>query len=80
MRLAHASYKADAVFLTEMLGIKGTANEFNIIPNPWNATVTSRVPISGVASQPTRVRSRAATAMLLHLVQGRRPELTLQRL
>jgi 4-hydroxythreonine-4-phosphate dehydrogenase len=50
MRLAHPSYQDEGAFLTEMLGIDGTASEFNIIPDLWNARVTSHVPISGVAS------------------------------
>ena len=50
MRLAHPSYQDEGVFLTEMLGIDGTASEFNIIPDLWNARVTSHVPISGVAA------------------------------
>ena len=32
MRLAHPSYQDEGVFLAEMLGIDGTASEFNIIP------------------------------------------------
>jgi len=50
MRLAHPSYEDEGVFIAEMLGIDGTASEFNIIPDVWNARVTSHVPISGVAS------------------------------
>ena len=50
MRLAHPSYQDEGVFLAEMLGIDGTASEFNIIPDLWNARVTSHVPISGVAA------------------------------
>ena len=50
MRLAHPPYEDEGVFLKEMLGIDGTASEFNIIPDLWNARVTSHVPISGVAS------------------------------
>jgi 4-hydroxythreonine-4-phosphate dehydrogenase len=50
MRLAHPSYEDEGVFLKELLGIEGTASEFNIIPDLWNARVTSHVPISGVAA------------------------------
>jgi 4-hydroxythreonine-4-phosphate dehydrogenase len=50
MRLAHPSYEDEGVFLKEMLGIEGMASEFNIIPDLWNARVTSHVPISGVAA------------------------------
>jgi len=49
MRLAHPSYDDEVVFLNEELNFKGEASEFNILPNVWNARVTSHVPISGVA-------------------------------
>jgi 4-hydroxythreonine-4-phosphate dehydrogenase len=50
MRLGHPAYEDEIVFVTEMLSVKGSASEFNILPNLWNARVTSHVPISGVAS------------------------------
>jgi len=50
MRLAHPAYEDEIVFVTEMLGFKGIASEFNILPDLWNARVTSHVPISKVAS------------------------------
>ncbi|MEO1794687.1 MAG: 4-hydroxythreonine-4-phosphate dehydrogenase PdxA, partial [Pseudomonadota bacterium] len=49
MRLAHPSYEDEIVFLNEELGRDEDASEFNILPNVWNARVTSHVPISGVA-------------------------------
>lgn len=49
MRLAHPSYEDEVVFLNEFLHFKGVAQEFNILPDLWNARVTSHVPISGVA-------------------------------
>ena len=54
MRLAHPSYADEIVFTTEQLGFHGMASEFNILPNLWNARVTSHVPLSGVAAQITR--------------------------
>ena len=50
MRLSHPSYEDEIVFLAEVLDFKGVASEFNILPNLWNARVTSHVPISKVAS------------------------------
>jgi 4-hydroxythreonine-4-phosphate dehydrogenase len=50
MRLAHAAYEDEVVFMNEVLAFKGTASEFNILPDLWNARVTSHVPISGVAA------------------------------
>ena len=49
MRLAHPAYGDEIVFTTEMLGFKGVASEFNILPDLWNARVTSHVPIAEVA-------------------------------
>lgn len=49
MRLAHPSYEDEIVFLNEELEFDGEASEFNILPDLWNARVTSHVPISGVA-------------------------------
>ncbi|MEO0729129.1 MAG: 4-hydroxythreonine-4-phosphate dehydrogenase PdxA [Pseudomonadota bacterium] len=49
MRLAHPSYEDEVVFLNEELESDDEASEFNILPNLWNARVTSHVPISGVA-------------------------------
>jgi 4-hydroxythreonine-4-phosphate dehydrogenase len=50
MRLGYPAYEDEIVFVTEMLDFKGTASEFNVLPNLWNARVTSHVPISAVAS------------------------------
>jgi 4-hydroxythreonine-4-phosphate dehydrogenase len=54
MRLAYPAYEDEVVFLNEVLDFKGTASEFNILPDLWNARVTSHVPISGVAPLITR--------------------------
>ncbi|MCZ8185875.1 MAG: 4-hydroxythreonine-4-phosphate dehydrogenase PdxA [Beijerinckiaceae bacterium] len=50
MRLSYPAYEDEVVFMNEFLDFKGTASEFNILPDLWNARVTSHVPISGVAS------------------------------
>ncbi len=49
MRLAHETYVDEIVFLDEVLGVSGTASEFNIIDKVWNARVTSHVPLKEVA-------------------------------
>ena len=49
MRLVHPGYEDEIVFVTEVLAFNGVASEFNILPNLWNARVTSHVSISGVA-------------------------------
>lgn len=54
MRLSHPAYEDEVVFMNEFLGFKGAASEFNILPDLWNARVTSHVPISGVAPLITR--------------------------
>lgn len=56
MRLAHPSYEDEVVFAQEMLHLKGTASEFNVLPKLWNARITSHVPLSGVASRITKAR------------------------
>ena len=50
MRLAHPGYEDEIVFTSEMLKFDGVASEFNILPDLWNARVTSHVPLSGVAA------------------------------
>ncbi len=54
MRLSYPAYEDEVVFLNEFLNFKGAAQEFNILPNLWNARVTSHVPLSGVAPLITR--------------------------
>ncbi len=54
MRLAHPSYEDEIVFISEMLKFDGIASEFNILPDLWNARVTSHVPLSGVAALITK--------------------------
>jgi 4-hydroxythreonine-4-phosphate dehydrogenase len=50
MRLAHPGYEDEIVFTSEMLKFDGMASEFNILPDLWNARVTSHVALSGVPS------------------------------
>jgi 4-hydroxythreonine-4-phosphate dehydrogenase len=50
MKMAHPSYGDEIIFTAQTLGFQGTASEFNILPDLWNARVTSHVSISDVAS------------------------------
>ncbi len=50
MRTAHPAYEDEIVFTQEILNTPSVASEFNILPNLWNARVTSHVPISKVAA------------------------------
>lgn len=50
MRLAFPRYDDEVVYLAEQFGFRGAASEFNILPNLWNARVSSHVPLSRVAS------------------------------
>jgi 4-hydroxythreonine-4-phosphate dehydrogenase len=54
MRLSHPSYEDEIVFISEVLKFDGIASEFNILPDLWNARVTSHVPLSGVAALITK--------------------------
>lgn len=62
MRLAHPTYTDEIVFLDEVLGIEGTASEYNIMNGIWNARVTSHVPLKGVADLITRANIDRAIA------------------
>jgi 4-hydroxythreonine-4-phosphate dehydrogenase len=53
MRLAHPGYQDEIVFTSEILQFDGLASEFNILPDLWNARVTSHVPLSDVAARIT---------------------------
>ena len=50
MRLAFPRYDDEIVYLAERFGFRSVASEFNILPNLWNARVTSHVPLSQVAA------------------------------
>lgn len=53
MRLAWPSYVDEIEIITDDLG-GGPGREFNILPNLWNARITSHVPLSGVSKLITR--------------------------
>lgn len=50
MRLAFPRYDDEVVYLAERFGFRNAASEFNVLPNLWNARVTSHVPLSQVAA------------------------------
>ena len=54
MRLAYPPYVDEIEIITAETGSKTTGREFNILPNLWNARVTSHVPLSGVAALITK--------------------------
>ena len=49
MRQALPSYDDEIAIVTETIGAKVHGREFNVLPNLWNARITSHVPLSGVA-------------------------------
>lgn len=49
MRLANTHYEDDSRFVCETLDWGGESREFNVLPNVWNARVTSHIPLSEVA-------------------------------
>ncbi|WP_439622615.1 4-hydroxythreonine-4-phosphate dehydrogenase PdxA [Shinella sp.] len=56
MRLAHPTYDDEVAFLRERFPNEPAAAEFNILPNLWNARVSSHVPMSDVAGLVTQER------------------------
>jgi 4-hydroxythreonine-4-phosphate dehydrogenase len=60
MRLARPTYDDEIAFSAEVVGLEGSASEFNILDRLWNARVTSHISLAEVPSQLTRERiSRA---------------------
>ncbi len=56
MRLSYPTYVDEIEIITQETGSKAGGREFNILPNLWNARVTSHVPLSGVAELITKDR------------------------
>jgi 4-hydroxythreonine-4-phosphate dehydrogenase len=54
MRLAYPPYVDEIEIITAETGATSGGREFNILPNLWNARVTSHVPLSGVAALITK--------------------------
>ncbi|CAN1499254.1 PdxA Pyridoxal phosphate biosynthesis protein [Rhabdaerophilaceae bacterium] len=80
MRLAHPSYEDEVVFMNEFLDFKGIASEFNILPDLWNARVTSHVPISGVTALITKenvMRALRLTNQAMHAAGFSPPRIAL---
>ncbi|HRK18167.1 MAG TPA: 4-hydroxythreonine-4-phosphate dehydrogenase PdxA [Hyphomicrobiaceae bacterium] len=53
MRLSYPKYIDEIEIITDELG-GGPGREFNVLPNIWNARITSHVPLSGVSKLITR--------------------------
>jgi 4-hydroxythreonine-4-phosphate dehydrogenase len=54
MRSAHPGYDDEIGFSAEVLGSHGSASEFNILDELWNARVTSHIPLAAVAQALSR--------------------------
>ena len=50
MRFAYEGYDDEIRFVADVTGFRGKVREFNVLPNIWNARVTSHVPLKEVAS------------------------------
>jgi 4-hydroxythreonine-4-phosphate dehydrogenase len=60
MRLARPTYDDEIAFSAEVVGLEGSASEFNILEKLWNARVTSHISLAEVSAQLTKERiSRA---------------------
>jgi 4-hydroxythreonine-4-phosphate dehydrogenase len=56
MRLARSSYDDEIAFSAEVIGVEGSASEFNILDKLWNARVTSHIPLAEVPARLTKER------------------------
>ena len=56
MRLARPTYDDEIAFSAEVIGMEGSASEFNILDKLWNARVTSHIPLAEVPARLTRER------------------------
>ena len=54
MRYVNADYDDESRFVRQVLGWSGAAKEFNVLPNVWNARVSSHIPLSQVAATITK--------------------------
>lgn len=54
MRFVNEEYDDDNWFVCKVLNWTGAAREFNVLPNIWNARVTSHIPLSQVAASLTQ--------------------------
>jgi 4-hydroxythreonine-4-phosphate dehydrogenase len=54
MRLAQADYEDETAFVLKSIAFSGMASEFNILPQVWNARVTSHVAVKDVAPRITQ--------------------------
>ena len=56
MKLANPEYGDEIVYTSAVLGFDGSASEFNVLGELWNARVTSHIPLSAVAAALTEER------------------------
>lgn len=69
MRLAHPSYDDEVAFLRQCFPDEKAAAEFNILPNLWNARISSHVPMSAVANLVTKERILEMLALTRQAMQ-----------
>lgn len=50
MRYVYPGYDDEIRFVSDVIGFKGSAREFNVLEGLWNCRVTSHIPLSKVAS------------------------------
>jgi len=56
MRLARPAYDDEIAFSAEVVGLEGSASEFNILEKLWNARVTSHISLAEVPARLTKER------------------------
>src|SRR5262249_60577956 len=56
MRLARPTYDDEIAFSAEVVGLEGSASEFNILDKLWNARVTSHISLAEVPAHLTKER------------------------
>jgi 4-hydroxythreonine-4-phosphate dehydrogenase len=83
MRLAYPGYDDEIRFVRDVLQSEGPASEFNVLPELWNARVTSHIPLSAVAAAITPeaiLRSLALTDAAMRAAGFKRPRIAVAAL
>jgi len=63
MRLARPTYDDEIAFSAEVVGLEGSASEFNILDKLWNARVTSHISLAEVPARLTKERISRALSL-----------------
>jgi 4-hydroxythreonine-4-phosphate dehydrogenase len=83
MRLAYPGYDDEIRFVRDVLQSDAPASEFNVLPNLWNARVTSHIPLAAVAAAITQdaiLRSLALTDAAMRAAGFARPRIAVAAL